>query len=212
MPDYPQPDDERVIDDIEALKVYFDPLRIRLVQAMAHQPRSVNELAAELNVPFTRLYYHLHLLEQHGFIRLIDVRNISGAVEEKYYQIAARLFRVDRSLLSIGTPEGEKGLDALLENMIEAAAEDIRKSAREGVINLDVRPPDSASLLLRRGYVRLSPERAQYYYERFIALTREMLDEESSTSDNYYGVLLAVYPSSLPLGENDNSREDGADS
>jgi DNA-binding transcriptional ArsR family regulator len=76
----PQPDDEQIIYDLEALKVYFDPQRARIMQALAGAPRTVHEVADILDVPFTRLYYQFNLLEKHGFIRVVQTRSLAGAV------------------------------------------------------------------------------------------------------------------------------------
>ncbi len=193
-----EPDAERLISDLETLKVYFDPMRARIVRTISHDPRTVHEIAKELDVPFTRLYYHMNMLEKHGIIRVVETRNLSGAVEEKYYQIAARMFTVDRALLTINPgDESSKGLEVVMETVLENTQRDIRHSAQDGMIDLTKTSPDPEAILLRRGMVRMSKERATYFHERLLALIEDFVDEEES-ADQYYGFALAFYHSSLP--------------
>lgn len=202
-----QPDPERLIDDVETLKIYFDPLRLRLLSAMAGSPRTVNELAEEVGVPFTRLYYHMHLLEQHGLIRLVETRNISGAVDEKFYQVSARQFLVDRDLLRPGTPAGDDMLNLTLEATLHHTEADIRQSVYNGGVDASTYPPDPRSLLLRRGVTRLTPESARMIYEKLLAILSEALNLEAEESDRedarYYALLAALYPTLLPFDEDE---------
>lgn len=199
------PDEERLIDDIESLKIYCDPMRIRIMQAMVRQPRTVNQIADELGVPFTRLYYHINLLEKHNLIRLVDTQAFSGAVEEKYYQVSAYNFVVDRSLLTFSeTNPQNDGLNALLETILDNTRADIRHSAEVGLIDMQKTPPEPNTLLLRRGFYRLPPEQARQFYERLTALFQEFDMVESTKDDPFYAVAIAVYPTALPYQESDN--------
>src|SRR3954452_18439097 len=71
------PDPERVISDVETLKALSDPLRLRILETMISRKDaawSVKELAAELDVPQTRLYHHVELLVERDLIRLAAQR------------------------------------------------------------------------------------------------------------------------------------------
>src|SRR5215218_10360712 len=96
-------DDVLVVSDLEMLRLISDAVRIQLLELMRGNQRTVKELAAELGVPPTRLYYHMNLLEEHGLIRVASTRLVSGIVEKRYAVTAARL-SVDRALLA---PAGE---------------------------------------------------------------------------------------------------------
>ena len=70
------------IPDVQAislttLKLMADPLRAKLLGLFA-VPATIQELAAQLNVPVTRLYYHVHLLEEHGLIQVVDSHPTGG--------------------------------------------------------------------------------------------------------------------------------------
>ena len=211
-PDYPEPANEVVIHDLEALRIYFDPLRTRIIHSLGKEPRTIHEVATILDIPFTRLYYHFQLLEKHGFIRQVDARSYGGAVEEKYYQIAARMFLVDRELMTVGeTDEIESGLAVVLESVLDRTKDDIRRSARAGIIDLARRAPDPDALFIIRGYSYLSPERAAVFYEKLRALVDEYVTtaeedvDEITRKGRYYGAAIALYPSAIETATGENT-------
>jgi DNA-binding transcriptional ArsR family regulator len=195
----PRPDDERIIRDLEVLKIYFDPFRARILHLLAGEPRTIQQVAAALDVPFTRLYYQFNLLEKHGLIRVVDIRSFSGAVEEKVYQISARQFVVDRALLTVGdTDEGEDGLNVLLRTVLDDTREDVRHSVRSGAVDMTRTPPDPDALLLRRGSLQLSAERARWFYEQLILLYNQAHADPGEGERKTYWFLMGLYPTRLP--------------
>lgn len=200
---YPEPASEHTIHNLEALRIFFDPLRTRIIHALGDEPRTIHEVADLLDVPFTRLYYHFQLLEKHGFIRQVDARSYGGAVEEKYYQITARLFLVDRSLMTVGVAGEDSGLEVVLESVLDRTRTDIQASVRSGVIDLQQRAPHPQSLFIIRGYSYLSPERATELYRALRSVVDEYITageedvDESLRDGQYYGFALALYPSAM---------------
>lgn len=175
-----EPERECIIHDIEALKVYFDPLRLRIIQEIAEHPRSIHDIAERLGVPFTRLYYHVNLLEKHGFIRLVDVRSGVGAIEEKFYRIAAYFFVVDRALMMPGSPHGQRGLDTVLDTVLTETRRSILDAVDGGLIDLSVRAPHPDSLLIVRGVFSLTPEQATALQLRLKDLIIELTSQHTA--------------------------------
>ena len=66
------------------LKAASDPLRLRMGLLMFDDGHTVKELAETLNVPATRLYYHMKILEQHGLVEVVERRMVSGIEERRY--------------------------------------------------------------------------------------------------------------------------------
>lgn len=200
-----QPEAEHLIDDLEALKVYFDPMRSRIMRTVAYTPRAVQEIAQELDVPFTRLYYHMGLLEKHGLIRVVETRNLSGAVEEKYYQIAARSFVIDRALLTVSSEDGgdEKidGLEIILGTMFDDAMGAIRTSIHEGKLDVNKTSPEQNAMLVRNGRFRIPKEKESEFHQKFLDLMTEMAtsgcDDAPDTCVDY-GLMIAFFPSVAP--------------
>ena len=92
-------DDEHVIEDPETIKILGDPLRIQILGQIARlndtgQLATAKILAKAIDVPQTKLYYHLNLLEKHDLLRVAETGLVSGIVEKRY-QIRARRLRAD---------------------------------------------------------------------------------------------------------------------
>ena len=204
--DRPEPEAEHFISDVETLKVYFDPMRMKIIQAIAGQPRSVHEIADELDVPFTRLYYHVNMLERHGLIRVVETRNLSGAVEEKYYQVSARMFVIDRKLLTVGPTEGD-GLHTFLEQVFGGTYRDIINSVEKGLVDINVRPPDPNSILIRQSVSRMQPERIEEFSRRLLELAREFDDARGEPGEPYYALTLSLYRSDLAMAPESTDTE-----
>ena len=78
--DYPL-EEEFIIDNVDALKMIADPLRLQIMRSL-EKPRTVKDLAAQLDIPATKLYYHVNQLETHKIIRVVDTRIVSGIIEK----------------------------------------------------------------------------------------------------------------------------------
>lgn len=204
MSHIPTPDDQRIMSDLETLKIYFDPLRARIMHLLVNQPRTVHEVAAHLGVPFTRLYYQFNLLEKHGLIRVVETRALAGAVEEKYYQVSARQFIVDRKLLTMDGDSEQGGLNVILDTVLTQTAADIRASVKDGLIDLERMSPDGKALFIRRGNFMMTPERAKRFQEKIIALFKETYVEQSEDDDQLYAIAFAFYPTSFAHGAADD--------
>lgn len=62
-----------------------DPLRIRLLELLALQPRSARELAGLTGRPPNRLYHHLARLEEGGLIEVTEHRQVPRGKVERVY-------------------------------------------------------------------------------------------------------------------------------
>lgn len=188
------PEEVFVLNDLEALKAMFDPVRKRIINELSHEPRTVQQVAEVLQVPFTRLYYHFNMLEKFGLIRLVETRTLAGAVEEKYYQVVAYTFKIDRSLLTFGDqPHG--GLHTILQLTADHMQEEVLNSVQAGVIDLDAKSPDPRSLFIWQGIMHLTPEQAVRVHETLLKLKDEFMQEHLTTADDQtYGFTMVLYP------------------
>ena len=101
-------DDIYIIEDLETIKVATDPLRLDIMRAMGYANKAgklitVKQLAVELNLPPTKLYYHIKLLEEHGLIKVADTKIVSGIIE-KHYQVTS--YQITVKELSLSEQEG----------------------------------------------------------------------------------------------------------
>lgn len=95
---YPPIEDELLIDDLEDLKQLANPIRLRLLFYF-QTPRSVAEVAREMGVPVTRLYYHVRILEAAGAIAPVATRK-RGPQLETIYRIVARSLRPSAEIMN----------------------------------------------------------------------------------------------------------------
>ncbi|MBI5667678.1 MAG: helix-turn-helix transcriptional regulator [Chloroflexi bacterium] len=197
-----KPIPEYVVNDLDTLRVLADPLRIQIIELVTHEPRTVKQVAAVLELPPTKLYYHIKLLEEHGLIRVVDTRIVSGIVE-KQYQATALSYHVNKGLFSPASPSGLEGLDMMLRGLFDDTRADIEESVAGGAIDVhageDGDGPVNRMLLIARNTLHLLPEQADDFYRRLRALIREFVGEDErlsgSPDEQTYGLLVTLYPS-----------------
>ncbi|MDX1990829.1 MAG: helix-turn-helix domain-containing protein [bacterium] len=191
-----KPAEEMVISDLETLKVLADPMRINILEYLS-KPGTVKQVAEKLNKPPTKLYYHFNLLEKHGLIQMVETRIVSGIIE-KHYQIAARMFRLEKGLLSPGNAGFDEGLEVTLAGLFGDTRNDIYDSLAAGVIQTGPDAPDYRRLLMTQARLNLTPEQARSFYERLLSLLQEYDVDDSEVLDGTgpYKVLLMLHPTS----------------
>lgn len=204
----PKPVDELIIHNIDTLKVYFDPVRTRIMQEMANSPRTVQQVAEALDVPFTRLYYHIKMMEKHGLIRMVDIKQMPGAIEEKYYQVSARMFVIDHNLLTFDPNSDNDVLELVLKNVFDASHTDVRRSVYAGRTDMTAKPPHPKALFARRLLFRLSDEKAEALQQEMIDLLVKYQSIETTADDTYYATLFALYPTNVPYEASDDDPSD----
>lgn len=203
MSDPLQPAPEYLVSDLETLRVLADPLRIQIIERLTPAPRTVKQVAAELGLPPTKLYYHIKQLEERGLIQVVETRLVSGILE-KQYRATARRYHVDKTLFAPASPGGREGLHLMLTSLLDDTRDDIERSVEAGVV--DVTTPEDASrplqrtLFLARHTVYLTPAEAEAFYRRL----RDLLDEyttaehklaEADEGRQAYGLTALLYPS-----------------
>lgn len=194
------PAEEFIVDDFDTLKILADPLRIRILDLM-RDPCTVKEVANELDIPPTKLYYHINQLEKHGLIVLVETRIVSGIIE-KHYQTAAHTIRVARQLLS-PSPDAnqEGGLEITVSSLWQNVIVNLRESSSLGIIDTsedeEVNP---ATLNLRSMNFALSSEQATDFlmrYQELLAEFRDLSEDQFSQKDssiNNYRLFSVMFP------------------
>lgn len=178
-----EPIEELAADDPDALVVVAQPLRSRLTRLLIDRPATVAELADELDVPVTRLYYHLDKLETHGLVQVVATRRVRG-VEERRYRATARSYTLSERLMAVAREEPEV-FDRVVAALFGGA-----KAELEGVLGrLDEDRRDQLALM--RPVLRLTPERQAELLSRLRELIAEYDDDEG---DVELAMLLVAYP------------------
>ena len=69
----PDPDARIEVEDTRVLEAFRNPTRVRLLRLL-RDPYTVKGLAQRLDVPPTRLYHHVNVLEEVGLIEVVETR------------------------------------------------------------------------------------------------------------------------------------------
>jgi DNA-binding transcriptional ArsR family regulator len=188
----PMPAAERVLDDLEQLKVASDALRLQLLDVMSSDPQrgwTAKELAEALETKQTKLYHHLALLDDHGFIRVAETRMVSG-IQEKRYQVTAIAFRVERSLLS--GAGGESAFAEVLDAILDKARNEILASIRAGLIDPAEQEPERRRMTLSFSHARLSEKSIRKLMRQVQKLAS--VDDLEESGGIPYGLVVGFYP------------------
>ena len=146
----PKPDEIFWLETAEHFDVLSDTTRLEIIELLM-KPRSVRELADEMDVPRTRLYHHMNLLEDAGMIRVVETRP-SGAQMERIYQVAAYSFQPSRQYLETADPRQQA--HAVLTSIFAATEADFIRSVAERAASLEDHS-SQRKMQIRRGLLLL---------------------------------------------------------
>jgi DNA-binding transcriptional ArsR family regulator len=101
--------DVATIDDPAAAEASLDPVRARLLAALA-EPGSATTLAAEVGLSRQKVNYHLRALERHGLAELVEERR-KGNMTERVLQATAASYVISPAALSAVAPDPDRSPD-----------------------------------------------------------------------------------------------------
>lgn len=153
---------------------------------LAAEPVTVAELADRLGVPVTRLYYHVNLLVEEGFLAQVDQRKSGARIEKIYRRTASNLSLGSSVVETIGdTRKAADAAAALLFDPARVEAADLIEQ-----IFMGVRPIAG----LDRIVVRLTPADAERFQSRLKQLTEDMRAVSSDEDTETYSYTVAFIP------------------
>ncbi|HEY9244279.1 MAG TPA: helix-turn-helix domain-containing protein [Streptosporangiaceae bacterium] len=109
-----------VIDDPAAAEVSLDPMRARLLAALA-EPGSASTLATRTGLARQKINYHLHALERHGLIELVEERK-RGNCTERVLRATAAAYVISPAALAAVAPDPGRSPDQLSARWLLALA------------------------------------------------------------------------------------------
>jgi len=101
--------DVAVIEDARAAEASLDPMRARLLAALA-EPGSATTLAARTGLTRQKVNYHLRALEQHGLVELVEERR-RGNCTERVLRATAGSYVISPSALADVAPDPDRARD-----------------------------------------------------------------------------------------------------
>jgi DNA-binding transcriptional ArsR family regulator len=112
--------DVDVIDDPAAAEASLDPMRARLLAALA-EPGSATELAGRVGLTRQKANYHLRALERHGLVELVEERR-KGNVTERVLRATAAAYVISPAALAAVAPDPDRSPDQLSARWLLALA------------------------------------------------------------------------------------------
>jgi DNA-binding transcriptional ArsR family regulator len=191
-----EPERELHVTEIETLKILSDALRSRILDLLRAEPLTVKQLAAMLKLAPKKLYYHVNLMEQHGLIRIVSTRLVSGIVE-KTYRATAYLFLFEDEVFTVASTAGETSLPPGLALLFETTKIQLDQSVENGLVDLAEGAPTNRRLLFGWDMTRMTPEQAEAFYARLTALLdefRAMGENRANANAPAYRLFCALFP------------------
>jgi DNA-binding transcriptional ArsR family regulator len=112
--------DVAVIEDPAAAGVSLDPVRARLLAALA-EPGSATTLAAQVGLTRQKANYHLRALERHGLVELVEERR-KGNMTERVLRATAASYLISPAALAAVAPDPDRSPDQLSARWLIALA------------------------------------------------------------------------------------------
>ena len=162
------------VETVGQFKALGNPLRQRLLSELT-QPMSVADMAERLQVPAPRLYHHVRVLQQHGFITEAGTRRVRSNDEQLYARSAGTL---RFSGEAVATPEFRSQLRADVAAAVDQEASafvDALMAWEKGQLAED--PPISVS----RRTARLTPAEAREVSESLSEAVQAVLASREAT-------------------------------
>lgn len=201
------------VTDLEQLRVLSDPLRMRVLNNLFQEPLTVKQVADRLEVPATKLYYHVNELERIGLVKVVETRVKSGIIE-KYYRMTAGKIQVSRELLRLTQQQSAEAstYGEMLASIFEAVADDLRQSVAGGLLTpaeeVSAKEPATKLAAIGRTNVRLKRSAASRLAKKLSKLLMEEMEAaDDETGEVEYGFALAFFPISALDAKGDASND-----
>ncbi len=170
-----------LVKDMETLRVMADSLRAQILEMLVREPLTARQLAAKLDLPTSKMYYHLGLLEKTGVIEVVETTQV-GNLLEKIFRAVAENYDVDPALINFRTPEGQDNLARMVDDTLDAVRLDVHRSLEERMRELqNGAPEEDRKVMVVRAMTLATPEQARKLFSRLEALMQEFKDLEKGS-------------------------------
>jgi DNA-binding transcriptional ArsR family regulator len=188
-------EDVAVIEDPAAAEVSLDPIRSRLLAALA-VPGSATMLAAQVGLPRQKVNYHLRTLEQHGLLELVEERR-KGNVTERVLQATAASYVISPTAMAAVAPDTSRAPDRLSARWLLAVAARLVRDVGELITGAGKARQKVATFAID-GEVRFASaaDRAAFAEELTVAVTAlvSRFHDEDAPGGRSHRLVVAVHP------------------
>ena len=187
--------DIAVIEDPAAAEVSLDPIRVRLLAALA-EPGSATTLANKVGLPRQKVNYHLRALEKHGLVELIEERR-KGNVTERVLRATASSYVISPVAMAAVAPDPDRAADRLSARWLLALAARLVKDVGSLITGADKAKKRIATFAVE-GEIRFAnaQDRAAFAEELAGAVTGLIgkYHDESAEGGRKHRLVVAVHP------------------
>lgn len=188
-----------ILTDLEAVKAIADPLRSQIIEVLSPAPMTVNQIAEKLGLAPSKLYYHVNMLEKHGFLVVVDT-SVRGNIIEKHYWITAYDYDIEKDLLNfnVTTTDGKENVINMFLTSLDTTREDFVRSIEARAFSLEHgAPPKPRQVVNHRDVCHVSDARIGEFHQRLTALFEEFqaLDDPNSDDGHPWAFTAVLYPS-----------------
>ena len=167
------------------LEALSGPVRTRILRA-AGRPTTVAELAEGLQVPKTRLYYHVNLLIEEGMLAQVDERKAGARIEKIYLRTASNYQLGDGLVEEIGDPrKAAEATAAVVLDPSRMETEDALERSFRG---------EEVQAEISRIVVRLKPEDVERFEQAVGDLMEAMRTADSDGGSLPYALTVTFVP------------------
>lgn len=183
------------IHDLDTLQLVNDPFRMRILTLLAQEPLAVRSLADRLEVPVTRLYYHVNLLEQRGLIEVVERRKV-GAMTQRLYRAVAEGYRASAALVE-SIEDDQLSAAVVVATVVEGARADA-----ESALGRRLDDGQQHQVAMGRYFIQLTPERFEHWSNELRKLVETMANEETDESTDLYTFTMVLAPAATASKQN----------
>lgn len=199
-------DEIAVIAEPEAARSALDPVRARLLATLA-EPASASAVARRMGLSRQKANYHLHELEQHGLVELVEERR-RGNMLERVLQASAAEFVISPVALAELAPDPGRGPDQLSARWLLALAARMLREVGELVRGARAAGKPLATFAID-GEVRFASaaERALFAEELGVAINRLVAKyhDEKAPAGRDHRIVVALHPSLKPPAQSEDT-------
>ncbi len=188
-------EDVAVIEDAAAAEVSLDPIRSRLLAALA-VPGSATMLAAQIGLPRQKVTYHVRTLAQHGLLELVEERR-KGNVTERVLQATAASYVISPAAMAAVAPDPARAPDRLSARWLLAVAARLVRDVGELITGAGKARQKVATFAID-GEIRFASaaDRAAFAQELTVAVTELVgrFHDEDAPGGRSHRLVVAVHP------------------
>lgn len=181
---------ERIVDDVSMLKALADPIRLTLLELTMGEPDrtwTARELASQVGVLPTNIYYHVNMLERQELLQVRDTRMVNGIVEKHYGAGQLNLVFHRRS------GEAQDGLREVAALMLTQARDAIDAGLSAGTMSGNRDAPMTQRMLVSRATVQIPEEDIPGFREELLELVHRY--QGAGADGHRFTVVAALHPS-----------------